>query len=70
MADSDPPLHDDDDQKEEGKWNKTKPTGMSALLAASAFKAAGKGKKTKEVSISERRLSIENNVEIVNTSLS
>ena len=61
MADSDPPLLDDDDQKkEEGKWNKKKPTGMSALSAASAFKAAGKEKKTKEVSIFERRLSIEN----------
>ena len=60
MADSDPPLLDGDDKKEEGKWNRKKPTGMSALLAASAFKAAGKEKKTKEVSISERRLSIEN----------
>ena len=66
MSDSEPPLLDDDWEKEDeeeatGK-RRRKPAGMSALLAASAFKTAGasKGKKAKEVSISERRLSMEN----------
>ena len=66
MSDSEPPLLDDDWEKEDEEETtgrrRRKPAGMSALLAASAFKTAGasKGKKAKEVSISERRLSMEN----------
>ena len=66
MSDSEPPLLDDDLEKEDEEETtgrrRRKPAGMSALLAASAFKTAGasKGKKAKEVSISERRLSMEN----------
>ena len=66
MSDSEPPLLDDDWEKEDDEETtekrRRKPAGMSALLAASAFKTAGasKGKKAKEVSISERRLSMEN----------
>ena len=66
MSDSEPPLLDDDWEKEDEEETtgrkRRKPAGMSALLAASAFKTAGarKGKKVKEVSISERRLSMEN----------
>ena len=66
MSDSEPPLLDDDFEKEDEEETtgrrRRKPAGMSALLAASAFKTAGasKGRKAKEVSISERRLSMEN----------
>ena len=66
MSDSEPALLDDDWEKEDEEETtgrrRRKPAGMSALLAASAFKTAGasKGKKAKEVSISERRLSMEN----------